>query len=74
MAFKKLRNQILNFNFMLIEKLNFGYNFRRNFLTMVTIFGIFLVVHILKKTYAEEDTFFSDLISTQIIVILLYSY
>ena len=59
---------------MLIEKMNFQYNFRRNFLTMVTIFEIFLVVHILKKIYAEEDTFVSDLISTQIIVILLYSY
>ena len=54
--------------------MNFLYNFRSNFLTMVTIFGIFLVVQILKKTYAEEDTFVSDLISTQIIVILLYSY
>jgi hypothetical protein len=59
---------------MLIEKMNFQYNFRRNFLTMVTIFEIFLVVHILKKTYAEDDTFVRDLISTQMIVILLYSY
>lgn len=59
---------------MLIEKMNFQYNFRRNFLTMVTIFEIFLVVHILKKTYAEDDTFVRNLISTQMIVILLYSY
>lgn len=59
---------------MLIEKMNFQYNFRRNFLTMVTIFEIFLVVHILKKTYAEDDTFVRDLISTQMIMILLYSY
>ena len=33
---------------------------------MVTIFEIFLVVHILKKTYAEDDTFVRDLISTQV--------
>ena len=50
---------------MLIEKMNFQHNFRRNFLTMVTIFEIFLVVHILKKTYAEDDTFVRDLINTQ---------
>jgi uncharacterized membrane protein len=58
---------------MLIERMNFQYNFRRNFLTMVPIFGIFLVVHIFENTYAEEDAFFSDLICTQIIVILWYS-
>ena len=40
---------------------------------MVTIFGIFLVVHIFENTYAEEDAFVSDLICTQIIVILWYS-
>jgi hypothetical protein len=33
---------------MLIERMNFQYNFRRNFLTMVTIFGIFLVIHVFK--------------------------
>jgi uncharacterized membrane protein len=58
---------------MLIERMNFEYNFRRNFLTMVTIFGVFLVVHIFENTYAEEDIFVSDLISIQIIVILWYS-
>ena len=58
---------------MLIERMNFQYNFRRNFLTMVTIFGVFLVVHIFENTYAEGDNFVSDLISTQIIVILWYS-
>jgi hypothetical protein len=55
---------------MLSERMNFQYNFRRNFLTMVPIFGVFLVVHIFENTYAEEDTFVSDFISTQIIVIL----
>ena len=53
--------------------MNFQYNFRRNFLTMVPIFGVFLVVHISENTYAEEDAFVSDLICTQIIVILWYS-
>jgi len=58
---------------MLIERMNFQYSFRRNFLTMVPIFGVFLVVHIFENTYAEEDTFVSNFISTQIIVILWYS-
>ena len=53
--------------------MNFLYNFRSNFLTMVTIFGIFLLVHIFENTYAEDDNFVYD-ISTQMIVILLYSY
>ena len=45
---------------MLIGKMNLQFNFRRNFLTMVTIFGIFLVVTISENTYAEEDDYFVD--------------
>ena len=41
---------------------------------MVTIFGIFLVIHVFENTYAEADNFVRDMISTQMIVILLYSY
>ena len=41
---------------------------------MVTIFGIFLVIHVFGNTYAEDDNFVRDMISTQMIVILLYSY
>jgi hypothetical protein len=54
--------------------MNCQYNFRSYFLTMATIFGIFLVVDIFEMTYAEDDNFVNDMISTQMIVILLYSY
>jgi subtilisin len=39
---------------MLIERMNFQYNFRRKFLTIVIIFGIFFVA-ILENIYAEDD-------------------
>jgi hypothetical protein len=41
---------------------------------MVTIFEIFLVIHVFENMYAEDDNFVRDMISTQMIVILLYSY
>src|SRR5215203_4416708 len=39
---------------MLIERMNFQYNFRRSFLTIVIIFGIFFVA-IMENIYAEDD-------------------
>ena len=39
---------------MLIERINFQYNFRRSFLTIVIIFGIFFVA-IMENIYAEDD-------------------
>lgn len=42
---------------MLIGKVNLQFKFRMNFLTIVTIFGIFFVT-ILGNTYAEEDDYF----------------
>ena len=36
-------------------KMNFQYNFRRNFLVIITICSIFLVIPILENTYAEDN-------------------
>src|SRR5215210_2738274 len=45
---------------MLIERMNFYYNFRRSFLTIVIIFGIFFFA-ILENIYAEDDNFIDDI-------------
>src|SRR5215204_525073 len=45
---------------MLIERMNFYYNFRWSFLTIVIIFGIFFVA-ILENIYAEDDNFIDDI-------------
>src|SRR5215212_2169966 len=45
---------------MLIERMNFCYNFRRSFLTFVIILGIFFVA-ILENIYAEDDNFIDDI-------------
>ena len=36
-------------------KMNFQYNFRRNFLVIITVCSIFLVIPILENTYAEDN-------------------
>ena len=35
--------------------MNFQYNFRRNFLVIITVCSIFLVIPILENTYAEDN-------------------
>jgi subtilisin len=56
---------------MLIARMNFYYNFRRSFLIIVVIFGIFFVA-ILENIYAEEE--YNDVGDTKLPFNQFYNY